>query len=340
MREPRVSDPRADRFDYSSALSESWKYQTLLNIVKLRYMDIPVFIDVAQVVSGYQLTTQLNANGTVGPGGGLPGNFATFGAAGQYTDRPTITYTPLTGDQFIRGMMTPLRPEAVFFSLLSGNSADVVFFTSVVVINGLANQRYGGTYDEPTDPGFFRFIELARKLQKSGAFGFRIQENKEKDTTKLFFFRKDGLSLEERDAIQECKQLLKLDPEAQEFRLAFGATPESNREVAVQTRSLIQIMLEVASQIDLPEAHVAEGRATSGIPDRPGEQGAVRFMRIQASPIKSKDAFLSISYRNLWFWIDDRDIKTKRNFAFLMYLFALADTGAKQPLPLITIPAQ
>jgi hypothetical protein len=40
-----------DRFDYVEAISDSWKRQMLLNLLKVRYADAPVFLDVTSVIS-------------------------------------------------------------------------------------------------------------------------------------------------------------------------------------------------------------------------------------------------------------------------------------------------
>jgi len=42
-----------DRAAYSIGLADSWKEQTLLNIVKLRYIDAPTFVDISSITTGY-----------------------------------------------------------------------------------------------------------------------------------------------------------------------------------------------------------------------------------------------------------------------------------------------
>jgi hypothetical protein len=332
-----------DRFDYSSAVADSWKRQTLLNIVKLRYLDSPVFLDVAQIVSGYQLQTTVSAGGTASiDASTIPtiGSFVNFGAQGSFTDRPTITFVPLTGDQYIRGIVTPIRPEQLFSAILAGWQADAILLIGVNAMNGLGNERLGGVAPRAADPGFLRVVRLMGNLQASNAVGFRIVEGKSSATRTLLFFRRSDLSEQERREIDEVRQLLNLDPDVREFELVFGPTPASNREIAVQTRSLVQILIEVGGQVSVPASHLAEGRATPGLIRATGGAEGLHYMRVHSSAERSPQAFLSVPYRDHWFWIDDRDLATKRNFALLMLLFALADTGEKKGLPLLTIPAQ
>ena len=111
-----------DRFDYSTAIGDSWKRQTLLNIVRLRYADPPIFVDVGQVVAGYSLETVVSVAGVSSSAGAVQGDSASLGAQGRFTDRPTITYTPLTGNRFIQNIVTPITPVAIFEALEDGFS--------------------------------------------------------------------------------------------------------------------------------------------------------------------------------------------------------------------------
>jgi len=44
-----------DRMDYGQVVAESWKRQTLLNVVRLRYADAPVFLHVSSIINSYTL---------------------------------------------------------------------------------------------------------------------------------------------------------------------------------------------------------------------------------------------------------------------------------------------
>ncbi len=50
-----------DRFDYTTAISESWKAQMLLNMVKTRYADAPIFLDVASVINQYAVEMMMGS---------------------------------------------------------------------------------------------------------------------------------------------------------------------------------------------------------------------------------------------------------------------------------------
>jgi hypothetical protein len=99
-----------DRVDYITAVGESWKEQTLLNIVRLRYGDVPSFLDVSSVISAYAIQGQVSAGAAISSDltATIPRNLVSLGGNATYLDRPTITYTPLTGDKFAKSLLRPI----------------------------------------------------------------------------------------------------------------------------------------------------------------------------------------------------------------------------------------
>jgi hypothetical protein len=333
-----------DRFDYITAISESWKQQTLLNIVKLRYADVPVFMEVGQVISGYELEGTLSAGGGLGDkswrnAGGALGTFASIGAGGRYLDRPTVTYAPLTGPEFVKTMMTPFPPGSIMFLVEAGWPVDVILQVGVQAINGLRNHK-GGPYGHPADPEFTEVLRLLQRIQLSGGIGFKLAREKEGQEATVLVFHTRRLTPETARDVAEVQRLLGLNPNAAEARITYGADVVSDNEIALHTRSGYQVLIELAWLVSVPPEHVADRRTIgTTAPLLEGTAALKSIMSIHSGTEQADTSYTQVRYRDHWYWIDDRDMLSKRVFSFLTVLFTLSETGQKIQQPILTIRA-
>ena len=99
-----------------------------------------------------------------------------------------------------------------------------------------------------------------------------------------------------------------------------------------------EILSELSVGVEVPEQDADEGRA-SATPRPSGRPRSLPAARIHASSERPTNAYIAARYRDQWFWVDDRDIGSKRIFTFLMVFSSIAETGAVPQVPIITIPA-
>ena len=332
---PRSVGP--DRFDYSETLSTSWKQQMLINMVKLRYGDTPVFLDVASVINQYSIETQVDLRLTwVDPAISVGDSQSTGGSA-RYSDKPTITYMPMTGERFAQLHETDSAAGA-FESDPSGISdrpraANVHAFGQW---HSQSLRRLGRP--RPADPDFYPVLERLRRMQNSGFLSLRVDRTNEMEAVVLSMRRGGDESIDEDVAF--VRQKLGLDPAAQEFRVAYGSIAKDDKEIAILSRSMLEIIVDLASYIEVPADHVAaaarqcdDGR---GSVRRGGDSAADPNLSSSSRPT---DAFVSVPYRKYWYRIDDNDLRSKRLFTFLMFVFSLTETQGKESAPIVTIPA-
>jgi hypothetical protein len=188
------------------------------------------------------------------------------------------------------------------------------------------------------NPEFYALLPNLERLQSSGDIGMRVQPGDKGESKLSMIFRPKTAAAEE-NALRNAAKILGLDPAAREFQVIYGNVAGNDREIALLTRSILEILTDMASYITVPEVHVTERRVRPTPEDDVGPRGPIPpLIRIASSAECPADAFVAVPYLGYCFSIDNRDLSSKQSFSSIMFLFTFVETGSKEAAPILTIP--
>ena len=321
---------------YNDAINASVNEQFIQNLVRLHYYDPTFFLDVTNVAATFKLDFL----------GGLVRSTAdpiTFTATGEYYSQPTITFTPLQGEAFVKSLLSPINLRSILELTTSGWSARRTFGLCVERINDLENAptASGPMPDKPPphNSDFLRFLELVDNVRPDSLI------NLKGDDSNTHFMLEIRSNPEHELEILEIKRLLGLDPKRDTFPIQENLPKRDPGSISVSTRSLMSIMFYLSHNIDTPKEHVDEGwvklpKQNNGTVYNWGDTPAGQIFHIRVSSHRPDDSFLAIPYYDYWFYIPQSDLQSKSTFMLLTQLFRLQAGSAKSVTPALTIPVR
>jgi hypothetical protein len=329
-----VSLPKT-RSDYNVAIQRSSDQQLLLNLVRLRYRDTPVFLEVTSVSSQVSLETSASAAATL-----RDTNTAVAGSV-TYEDRPTVTYAVLQGEEFVQRLLSPLSLDTVLLLYHSGWSIERVFRLIMQSMNEVPNapSASGPTPDYP--PRYERFLEvvhLLRELQRRGGLDLAYEAGSERAA---MVARVDPRMVDDPQVLA-IERLLGLTPGRSRYRVGIDVAGGGGDRVGVVTRSLLGVLFYLSQAVEVPPRHEAAGKVTvtRGAAGERFDWTALTgdLFRVRWSAERPADAAVAVSYRGTWFFVDDADLRSKSTFALLAQLFALQAGKSGLHGPVLTLP--
>ncbi|MBE9582033.1 MAG: hypothetical protein IMF18_10485 [Proteobacteria bacterium] len=337
-----------DRFSYNEALAKSTRDQMLLNLVRIRYLEEPVFLAVSSILTQYVYNAGAGVEASIDLGGGT--DIATADANLSYEERPTITYIPIEGREFAQQMLSTIPAEVIFAAAQEGWTVETLMLIGLNRIGAVENM----SFEHIPPPGQLDLsMQFQRELKKLKQFrhvikllvvlddleAYEVRHEVEKAGKKRFLVFAKDIPEEVQALVSELKQLLRLSPNRNKFLITGHATDVKEEEVSIQTRSLMAMMNFIAKGVEVPPEHLEEGRVLNY--EMPTDKRSGKMLipfRMHSSRKRPKDPFAAVRYHGYWFYIDNRDIHSKITLGTIISLFrVLAPTGGGAA-PILTLP--
>lgn len=327
-----------ERVNYNLIIQSTNAEQLLLNLVRLQYRDAPYFLEVSSVSSQFQFQAFVGGNVTLTESSpnayGLNSNLT-------YSEKPTVTYLPLKGRDFVNRLHSPVRLETIFLLYHSGWSAERLLLLCVRRMNGIKNapSASGPTPSYvPTHKEFAHVVEILRQMQIVDGVDF-IYEVKGENTQMELLISDEAVDSAN---AQELVKILKLAPNKKRYPIIQTRSINDPNVLSIQTRSLSGVLYYLSQAVEVPDRDRQRGKVTTTL-DKKGQpfdwrEVTGKLIRIHSQSGRPDDAAVGVRYRGSWFYIDDSDLNSKSTFSLLEQLLAIQAGNVESLRPVLTLP--
>jgi hypothetical protein len=301
------------------------------------------------VLTQYEYDSSLGLSGIFESGAGTNDIF--IGDTNlRFSERPTITYLPIEGQEFSAHLLSDVPVDLFFAAAQAGWSVDVFMRIGIQRLGAAENMSiaevpaagYGDSKSQFEDEfkklkRFERMIELIFILSDSEVI--EVQEAKENGKDVRYLLIAEEVPEDLWPMLDELRQLIGL-ANRNRFRITQRVTNIKDDEISIQTRSVMAMMEFMARGVEVPLAYLEEGRVIDhGLQSSEGEaaKGLIPF-RMRSSKNRPENVFAKVRYQDYWYYIDHNDITSKRALSLIIVLFRLMAPTPAGAAPILTLP--
>jgi len=329
---------RSGRLTYNDAITRTNNEQILMAVIRNRYEEQGSLLAVASVTANVHVSTGTAVQLGFGDSDNYAGNLVPFSARAVYEENPTISYIPVAGQKYLRQVTAPL-PIAVLAQLAETFIDPAPIYTMLVSsVNDIYNPDFMFSSAEP-DPRFNRLVTIMAELTRA----HRLHWVEDPARTNRFSIVIDHYKPHYAGKVDELLRLLGLPARGDASpRLVLpvfeGLDTGKPAGISVTTRSVYRLVEILSAAVELPE----QDRGSNAAADYPPRGPAGEQLRVRVAKARPDRAAVAVPYRNVWFYIDDRDRATKGFFRLLGSLWSVAvaeGTAGSTAAPVLTVPA-
>ena len=327
------------RNEYNKVLANTNDEEMLLNLVRRRYADSIAILEVNSVSTSLEWKRSGGLIANIFEG--TDNNFGIRGD-GSYSEKPTITYLPLQGSNYVRNVLSPIKPEIILLLTRSGWSIERLLRLTTNKINGVNNASEASGPTPNFEPSYKEFKVLANifyQLQQKNivSFGYQLEGN----SNKLALLIRKKFS--ESDEVKNLLTALNLSTSNTIIPITTDfSTGTDGESIEINLRSLAGIQFFLSHGVLIPDNDIINNRVKVTKTKNGGNFNWQDILSdlfvVYSQKEKPNKASVKIKYRGNWFFIKDNDMESKYTLMLLNQISALQSGNLEKVGPVLTLP--